>query len=118
MSLTRADRGQSVDKIDCVIRWTLRDSVAGTQPSPQVWNRIRQRILDDAGQATANAPVWNETLLRLLLNLGLTLRYSFGLSGGNWQQTALTRKLVAEMALMRMLVAETSLMGGWGLRFC
>jgi ABC-type dipeptide/oligopeptide/nickel transport system ATPase subunit len=118
MSLNRADRGQFTDNIDCVIRWTLRDAVAGTQPSPQVWKCIQQRITDGAGVATTNAPARHKTLLRFLLNFCLALRYPLGLSGGNWQRTALAHMLVTETALARALVVETSLVGGWGLRFC
>ena len=32
------------DEMDALVRWALRDSVAGEEPSPEVWHRIRARL--------------------------------------------------------------------------
>jgi hypothetical protein len=66
MSLNRVDRDPSVDNIDSIIRWALRDSVADAEPSPQVWERIRQRIRGRAGASVERAPARHKALLRRL----------------------------------------------------
>lgn len=42
----------SQDELSALIRWTLRDRVAGASPSPEVWERIRAR----AEQSTVQGP--------------------------------------------------------------
>ncbi len=36
--------GRSADELDRVIRWALRERVAGASPSPDVWERIKARV--------------------------------------------------------------------------
>lgn len=36
---------QPLDEIDELIRWALLDSVAGEEPSPQVWQDIKARLM-------------------------------------------------------------------------
>jgi hypothetical protein len=48
MSFHRGQRGQSIENgLDQLIRCILYDSVADAEPSPQVWERIQKRILDE-----------------------------------------------------------------------
>ncbi len=54
------------DGIDCLTRWALQDSVAGAEPSPQVWERIQQSIADNGATIIADSPAWYEVLLRRL----------------------------------------------------
>jgi hypothetical protein len=54
------------DGIDCLTRWALQDSVAGAEPSPQVWERIQQSIADNGVTVSKDAPAWYEALLRFL----------------------------------------------------
>jgi hypothetical protein len=67
MNLRRVDRDQSSnDNVDRLIRWALHDSVAGAEPSPQVWERIQQSITDQAKSQAVSAPRWYEILFRYL----------------------------------------------------
>lgn len=109
MSLHRVNRDLSADYgTDCLIRWVLRSSVAGAEPSPQVWERIQQRITHEAAVAPSGAPAWCNVVIQYVLDLYLALRYPRELSGGDWQRAA----------PVYMLTAETSLVSGMGLRFC
>lgn len=36
---------QPLDEIDQLIRWALLDAVAGEEPSPQVWQDIKARVM-------------------------------------------------------------------------
>ena len=57
MSSRRADRERHVNhELDSLIRWALHDAVDGEEPSPQVWERIQQRISDDVSAAGASPP--------------------------------------------------------------
>ncbi|MFQ5811750.1 MAG: hypothetical protein ACE5I2_00945 [Anaerolineae bacterium] len=38
-------KGQPLDEIDELIRWALLDEVTGEQPSPQVWQDIKARVM-------------------------------------------------------------------------
>ena len=45
MTLRRhASGGHPADELDSLIRWALRERVAGATPSPYVWKRIRARV--------------------------------------------------------------------------
>lgn len=46
----------SQDELSALIRWALRDRVAGASPSPEVWERIRARIRTRAEQSTVQGP--------------------------------------------------------------
>ena len=57
MSSRRADRERHTHHdFDSLIRWTLHDAVDGEEPSPQVWERIQQRISDDVSATGASPP--------------------------------------------------------------
>ncbi len=57
MSLHRADKEKLVDEyLDGLISWALQDSVACAEPSPQVWERIQQNVIEGAENAAANPP--------------------------------------------------------------
>jgi hypothetical protein len=49
----RVKEKQVDDSLDGLIRWALHDSVAGAEPSSQVWERIEAGIAEELGQ-TAN----------------------------------------------------------------
>ena len=55
MSSHKQDRS-TTDGLDSLIRWALHDSVAGAEPSPQVWEHIRGRVLDDNEVAKTGPP--------------------------------------------------------------
>ncbi len=66
MNLHKVDESKfHDDNIDHLIRWALHDSVAGAEPSAQVWERIQQGIAD-CETATASAPVWYRALWQRL----------------------------------------------------
>ena len=44
MTLRRGFREDSSETVDALIRIALRESVAGIEPSPQVWERIKERV--------------------------------------------------------------------------
>jgi len=57
MSSHRDDQDRSnSDGLDSLVRWALHDSVADAEPSPQVWERIKGRVLDDAAITKAHRP--------------------------------------------------------------
>ncbi len=57
MGMHSADKdGIANDGLDGLIRWALQDAVAGAEPSPQVWERLQQRVLDDGASAVAGPP--------------------------------------------------------------
>jgi len=43
--------------LDSLIRWALHDSVADDEPSPEVWKRIQQDIVNERRTAVARTPV-------------------------------------------------------------
>lgn len=43
----REKEKQINDSLDGLIRWALHDSVADAEPSPQVWERIRQQVANE-----------------------------------------------------------------------
>jgi hypothetical protein len=55
MSLPKADKDQYIDdNLDVLLRWALQDSVAGAEPSSQVWQRIQQQI--EGGEPVVTDP--------------------------------------------------------------
>ncbi len=71
------------DEIDALVRWALRDSVAGEEPPPEVWHKIRARL----EQPKAQSHPRRERLLSAqlswlvqLLVLGIIILVAFGLS--------------------------------------
>jgi len=52
MSSHRREKEKQLDDyLDGLIRWALHDSVAGAEPSSQVWERIEGRVVEELGQA-------------------------------------------------------------------
>ena len=71
------------DEVDALVRWALRESVGGEEPSPEVWHRIRARL----GQMKTKSPPRRGRLLSAqlswlvqLLVLGIIILVAFGLS--------------------------------------
>jgi len=49
---SRDDAGVRVgSRLDAMIRWTLRESVEGTVPPPEVWRGIRERVTRESMRA-------------------------------------------------------------------
>jgi hypothetical protein len=48
--------GRFVDELGSVIRWSLRERVAGAVPSPQVWERIEERVVQREAAWTRVGP--------------------------------------------------------------
>jgi hypothetical protein len=71
------------DEIDALVRWVLRDSVAGDEPSPEVWNRIRARLEQPKAQSLPRKrkplSIQLSWLVQLLV-LGIIILVAFGLS--------------------------------------
>ena len=71
------------DEMDTLVRWTLRDSVAGEEPPPEVWDKIRARLEQPKAQSQPRrAKVLSVHLSWLvqLLVLGIIILVAFGLS--------------------------------------
>ena len=71
------------DEVDALVRWALRDSVAGEEPSPEVWYKIRARLEQPKtqlhprrGRLLSAQLSW---LVQLLV-LGILILAAFGLS--------------------------------------
>ena len=71
------------DEVDALIRWALRESVAGEEPSPEVWDRIRARLEQSKVQPhlrrKGTLSVQLSWLIQLLV-LGIIVLVAFGLS--------------------------------------
>jgi hypothetical protein len=100
MNSRRLDRECSDNDMDCLIYWALHDAVADARPSPQVWERVQQRIADDAGVVALNYFARCGALLWRLLDLWLNAPVPRDLSKRSWQQRTLARALVAEPGLL------------------
>ena len=71
------------DEMDTLVRWTLRDSVAGEEPPPEVWDKIRARLEQPKAQSHARRGRFLSaqfSLLVQLLVLGIIILVAFGLS--------------------------------------
>jgi hypothetical protein len=66
MNILREDKDRfAEDGLDGLIRWALHDSVADAEPSPLVWERIQQRILDERETTTPSLPrrrIWSRSM--------------------------------------------------------
>jgi len=71
------------DEVDALVRWALRESVAGEEPSPEVWDRIRARLEQSKVQPhlrrKGTLSVQLSWLIQLLV-LGIIVLVAFGLS--------------------------------------
>ena len=71
------------DEMDALVRWVLRDSVAGEEPSPEVWDRIRARLEQPEAQLRPRKKrgfVSQLSWLVQLVVLGILILVVFGLS--------------------------------------
>ena len=71
------------DEMDALVRWALRDSVAGEEPPPEVWHKIRARLEQPKAQSHARRGRFLSvqfSLLVQLLVLGIIILVAFGLS--------------------------------------
>ena len=71
------------DEMDALVRCALRDSVAGEEPSPEVWDKIRARLEQPKAQLyprRREGLVLQLSWLVRLLVLGLLILVAFGLS--------------------------------------
>jgi hypothetical protein len=77
------DTYRNNDEVDALVRWALRDSVAGEEPSPEVWHRIRARLeqpkVQPHLQRKGTLSVQLSWLVQLLV-LGIIVLAAFGLS--------------------------------------
>jgi hypothetical protein len=71
------------DEMDALVRWALRDSVAGEEPPPEVWHGIRARLEQPKVQPRfrrkGSLSVQLSWLVQLLV-LGILILAAFGLS--------------------------------------
>ena len=69
--------------MDALVRWVLRNSLAGEEPSPEVWDRIRARLEQPKVQFHPRRKrllsVQLSWLVQLLV-LGILILVAFGLS--------------------------------------
>jgi hypothetical protein len=71
------------DEMDALVRWALRDSVAGEEPPPEIWDKIRVRLEQPKAQSHARRGRFLSaqfSLLVQLLVLGIIILVAFGLS--------------------------------------
>jgi hypothetical protein len=71
------------DEIDALVRWALQDSVAGEEPSPEVWHKIRARLEQPKAQFLPRRKRLLSTQLSWLVQLlvlGIIILVAFGLT--------------------------------------
>jgi hypothetical protein len=71
------------DEMDALARWALRDSVAGEEPLPEVWDKIRARLEQPEAQSRPQRKgllVAQLSWLVQLVVLGILILVVFGLS--------------------------------------
>jgi hypothetical protein len=71
------------DEIDALVCWALRDSVAGEEPPPEAWHKIRARLEQPKAQShprRGRALSAQLSWLVQLLVLGIIILVAFGLS--------------------------------------
>jgi hypothetical protein len=111
MSSRRDDQDRSnTDGLDSLVRWALQDSVADAEPSPQVWERIKGRVLDDAAIAKARSPRW-----RRLPSSRMWLSWLVGAGAGYpvpgdpraaWQRRLHAFDMRAPLSVMRIVEGQ------------
>jgi hypothetical protein len=111
MSLRRSDKEQLVDdSLDGLIRWALHDSVADAEPSPQVWERIRQRVVEDAEGAMAPSSARRRVLPRrlwLAWLIGAGADYPvLGDPRAAWQRRLHSFDMRASLSVVRIVEAK------------
>jgi hypothetical protein len=103
MSLHRVSENQfhfHDDRVDYLVRYYLQDSVAGVEPSPQVWECIKLHIVNDARTTIASGPAWHETLWQRLTKLPQAVFHLPDMFEGDPQQMPLARVLFTELRLL------------------
>ena len=70
------------DEMDALVRWALRDSVAGQEPPPEIWDKIRARLEQPKAPSHVRSRFLSAqfSLLVQLLVLGIIILVAFGLS--------------------------------------
>ena len=75
------------DEVDALVRWALRDSVAGEEPSPEVWHRIKARLEQPKAQFHHRrkrllSAQWSWLVQLLVLGIIILMALGFSLSQG------------------------------------
>jgi hypothetical protein len=83
----RGENPYQSDEIDTLVRWALRDSVAGEEPSPDVWHRIRARLEQPKAQSHPQkgrglVAQWSWLVQLLVLGIIILMALGFSLSQG------------------------------------
>jgi hypothetical protein len=71
------------DEVDALVRWALQDSVAGEEPPPEVWHKIRARLEQPKAQFHHRRKRLLSAQLSWLVQLlvlGIIILVAFGLS--------------------------------------
>jgi hypothetical protein len=90
------------DEMDALVRWALWDSVAGEEPRPEVWDKIRARLEQPKAQfhhrrkRLLSAQL--SSLVQLLV-LGIIILVAFGLSLSQGFDLSLGHEYVANGTL-------------------
>jgi anti-sigma-K factor RskA len=90
------------DEVDALVRWALRDSVAGEEPSPEVWHRIKARLEQPKTQFHHRRKRLLSAQLSWLVQLlvlGIIVLVVFGLSLSEWFDLSLDHKYVVNGTL-------------------
>jgi hypothetical protein len=90
------------DEMDALVRWALRDSVAGEEPSPEVWDKIRARLEQPEAQPyprRREGLVLQLSWLVRLVVLGLLILVVFGLSLSQGFEPSLDHEYVVNSEL-------------------
>jgi len=90
------------DEVDALVRWALRDSVAGERPSPEVWHRIRARLEQPEAQPfprkRGGLALQLSWLVQLVV-LGVLIMVAFGLSLGQGLDFSLDHEYIINSEL-------------------
>ncbi|HID62674.1 MAG TPA: hypothetical protein EYP49_08075 [Anaerolineae bacterium] len=85
------------DEIDALIHWALRDSVAGEEPPPEIWHKIRAGLEQSKVQSHPRRErflVAQLSWLVQLLVVGIIILVAFGLSLRQGFEPAVNREYV------------------------
>jgi hypothetical protein len=85
------------DEMDALVRWALRESVVGEEPSPEVWHKIRARLEQPQAQSRPRRRkvlVAQWSWLVQLLVLGIIVLAVLGLSLSQGFDFSLDREYV------------------------
>jgi hypothetical protein len=85
------------DEIDVLVRWALQDSVAGEEPPPEVWHKIRARLEQPKAQFHHRRKRLLSARLSWLVQLlvlGIIILMAFGFSLSQGFDLSLDREYV------------------------